>query len=346
MSEPITREEAYLAALGGDDVTLPAPVTRTEMYLAYLNGMTVNIPAPVTRKDYFLYILCRQGIGGGCATICNQDKTITENGEYTADEGYTGLGTVTVNVEATGDGDELWAYLNDTLEEVAFNDLESVRYYTFLDKTALRKVNLPKCTQIGAQAFKKCTGLEEVYLDKFTGGKHGSAGEIFANCDSLHTVYVPEIDTIPPSFLRYCGRLKNFIFGSKLGWVTDYCLSETAIEQFIAPSVVYLTNGVFYGCRSLERVDVTMSQTNCNLGNVVFQNCEKLTSLIIRATNRTVPLSNVSAFDGTPFASGGTGGTVYVPSALISEYQQATNWSTLYAAGSLTFAAIEGSEYE
>lgn len=36
--------------------------------------------------------------GGGGTTINNQDKTITSNGEYTADTGYTGLGTVTVNV--------------------------------------------------------------------------------------------------------------------------------------------------------------------------------------------------------------------------------------------------------
>lgn len=35
--------------------------------------------------------------------INNQDKEITENGVYTADEGYTGLGTVTVNVPQTGD---------------------------------------------------------------------------------------------------------------------------------------------------------------------------------------------------------------------------------------------------
>lgn len=36
--------------------------------------------------------------GGGGEPINNQDKTITANGSYTADEGYTGLGTVTVNV--------------------------------------------------------------------------------------------------------------------------------------------------------------------------------------------------------------------------------------------------------
>lgn len=34
-------------------------------------------------------------------TINNQDKTIVSNGEYTADTGYTGLGTITVNVPSS-----------------------------------------------------------------------------------------------------------------------------------------------------------------------------------------------------------------------------------------------------
>ena len=38
------------------------------------------------------------GEGGGGATINNQDIDVTENGVYTADTGYTGLGTVNVNV--------------------------------------------------------------------------------------------------------------------------------------------------------------------------------------------------------------------------------------------------------
>ena len=45
------------------------------------------------------------GIEGTAETgteINNQNKEVTENGTYTADEGYTGLGTVTVNVPSTG----------------------------------------------------------------------------------------------------------------------------------------------------------------------------------------------------------------------------------------------------
>ena len=64
-------------------------------------------------------------IVGECAvggvTIKNQNKTITENGTYSADSGYTGLGTVTVDVQASGGNtvlrnvvvpNSIWKYTN------------------------------------------------------------------------------------------------------------------------------------------------------------------------------------------------------------------------------------------
>ena len=61
--------------------------------------------------------------------INNQDKTITQNGEYTADSGYTGLGTVTVNVpiENTAEyPDDL-----DTANSILGLD-SNVEYYEYL----------------------------------------------------------------------------------------------------------------------------------------------------------------------------------------------------------------------
>jgi hypothetical protein len=81
------------------------------------------------------------------------------------------------------------------------------------------------------------------------------------------------------------------------------------------------------------------------LGGAYFDHCSSLTTLVLR-NDTVVTLANINAFQGTPFASDGTGGTVYVPAALIESYQTATNWSTLYASGTCNFAAIEGSEYE
>lgn len=78
-----------------------------------------------------------------------------------------------------------------------------------------------------------------------------------------------------------------------------------------------------------------------------FANCYKLQTLVLRKTASICTLANVSAFKNTPMNGyNSLTGTVYVPSALIATYQTATNWSTLYNAGTVNFVAIEGSEYE
>ena len=66
---------------------------------------------------------------------------------------------------------------------------------------------------------------------------------------------------------------------------------------------------------------------------------------MLRKTSVTT-LGNVAHFDGTPFASGGTGGTLYVPQALIADYQAATNWSTILGYANNKILPIEGSIYK
>lgn len=108
------------------------------------------------------------------------------------------------------------------------------------------------------------------------------------------------------------------------------------------PNVKKFGNDAFSRCTALRKVDLPKVTA---IGSSVFWLCSSLTTVILRA-NQVATLENTNAFDRSPFASGGTGGTVYVPSALIAQYQTATNWSTLYAAGTCNFVAIEGSEYE
>ncbi len=76
-------------------------------------------------------------------------------------------------------------------------------------------------------------------------------------------------------------------------------------------------------------------------------NARVLQTLILRKTDSVCTLSNVSAFTNTPFRGyNSLSGVVYVPSALISSYESATNWSTLVTGGYLSFAPLEGSAYE
>lgn len=116
-------------------------------------------------------------------------------------------------------------------------------------------------------------------------------------------------------------------------------------------SYLGMGNACFYGDSKLELVDMGFCQS---VGNTGFYNCRKLQTLIMRRTS-VVPLANTNAFINTPFRGySGLTGTIYIPKVLYdhlgdgssSDYQQATNWSTLYADGHCVFAQIEGSQYE
>ena len=79
-----------------------------------LSSVTVKVPEPeiealeITKNgtytaedvDGYAPITVNVPTGGSGTTIKNQNKTITEHGQYTATSGYTGLGTVTVAVPA------------------------------------------------------------------------------------------------------------------------------------------------------------------------------------------------------------------------------------------------------
>lgn len=101
-------------------------------------------------------------------------------------------------------------------------------------------------------------------------------------------------------------------------------------------------NGFFQACENLEAADL------CTVGFYQgdhFKNCTKLKTLVLR-TSSVAPLAGTGIFNGTPFASGGSGGTLYVPQSLISSYQSATNWSTILGYANNQIKAIEGSIYE
>ena len=99
------------------------------------------------------------------------------------------------------------------------------------------------------------------------------------------------------------------------------CSACTSLETAVFKD--FASTDQFRGCTSLEAADCRGGlSANC------FYGCTPLTALVIRS-DALVSLSNVSAFTNSPFASGKAGGTLYVPAALISSYQSASNWSTI-----------------
>lgn len=174
---------------------------------------------------------------------------------------------------------------------------------------------------IGQGVFQNCTRLTSVSLPALIGS--GSGGYQFSGCTALTDVYMPNCPTGQYMF-RGCTALKRIAIPNKY-------------------QAGAMNNNGFYGCTNLEIVDLgAITKT----GIQEFYGCTKLTTLILRKTDSITALTNINCFTNTPFASGKAGGTLYVPSALISAYQSATNWSTILGYTNNNIEAIEGSPYE
>lgn len=179
---------------------------------------------------------------------------------------------------------------------------------TFQNCTNLVSVSMPKLNDLyhTDYLFSGCTKLETLVLDWSNMIRLGTG--VFQNCQSLtKTIYVlPKLTT----------KIYSYVLTNNPYVTTfDICITtNTSGEQQI--------NG-----QSLEKNS-------------------SLNTLIIRSTNYIIKLANINAFTGTPFASGGTGGTLYVPQSLISNYESATNWSTILGYANNSIEAIEGSYYE
>lgn len=161
------------------------------------------------------------------------------------------------------------------------------------------------------------------------------------------------------------GKIAGIETGNDSGADVSAALLEGTLEVFESTAITKLRNYAFYQYAGLKKVIAPNLTNQCatnafrqcsalelfdapcgSLQSTCFGNCAALKTLVLRRADNICSLSNVNALTSTPFATGGTGGTVYVPADLVAAYQVATNWSTLYEAGTCNFVAIEGSEYE
>lgn len=147
-------------------------------------------------------------------------------------------------------------------------------------------------------------------------------------------------------YLSYHTKITHVFLTGGLYIPQDFLSHCTALKCFVGTGTRTLNSASAGGCSALTDVDLGVGggtlATNCLSG------CAALNHVILRGSPITV-LANINAFSNTPFASGKAGGTLYVPSALISSYQSATNWSTIFGYGNGAqnqILPIEGSIYE
>lgn len=211
--------------------------------------------------------------GGGGSEIKNQDITITENGTYTAESGYTGIGTATVNVpQPTGE-------IN-----ITSNSIVDVTNY------ATANVNVPTGSQ---QKFGAT-------IDNFLGNvaQDGSLEEAVGNLNIVFSGVTTLNNTaLTGKFMYDTGYnigntqlVKSVSFPDLKTITGQNALYETFKNQQLLESVSfpeletisstqYAVSSCFYGCSSLKNVSFQKLKTdsgNFNSFYSMFSNCTNL----------------------------------------------------------------------
>ena len=182
-----------------------------------------------------------------------------------------------------------------------------------------------------------------------------SAGAFFER--PITSIYAPNVTSLSSAKYAFhgCTLLTKAKFPNvtSLGNNNLYQFQESKVQYVAIPKLTgNLTSNFLQACRSLLVVDAGKTpsiQTRATASATNFD------TLILRRTNAITALANVDGIaNDTKFKNGGEGGTIYIPEVLYNhlgdgtslDYKAATNWSTVNGYGTITWAKLEGSQYE
>lgn len=229
--------------------------------------------------------------------------------------------------DAGGGGvDHLDDFLSNTLTAID-SDVTSILSYGCYGRTAIKTVNLPKCTEINSYSFRGCSGITNVDVPLTnTLGTYA-----FYGCTNLASINAPK--------------------AKSLG---TYVFYKAGLESVNLPLATSVPQNAFFQNENLAKADFGVAS---KINQSAFANCYKLDTLILRLTTAICALGTATnALQGTPIAEGT--GYVYVLKQWLSDddatkdYRRATNWvnyASQFRPLVATFAdlaSIDGSVYD
>lgn len=233
-------------------------------------------------------------------------KTITENGTYDAeDDNADGYSEVTVNVSGGGGytlKEELFGYT--PAGDVVYVPDENIPRYGIRGKRGMTKLTLD---------FQNGYGFAQ---------SNNNGYNIQYNDIPVYVIIGHDSGVTLPAYVL-TGNGSSFIL------VCRGCrFAGSAVSQ-----------NAFRGNTGMTTLDFTFSSGN-GFQNNAMNGDSNLKTVIIRSSS-VMSISAAGVFSGTPFASNGSGGTLYVPADLISSYQGASNWSTILGYANNQIKSIE-----
>ena len=204
--------------------------------------------------DLFDVLLAKQ-LGGGGSSVTIEGLNVTENGTYTASEGYA-YSPVSVNVQSGGDRSQENGLVERNISGTYSNsEVTKVGIYAFMECTKLESVNLPNVTKIVSQAFYRCVSMTNVSIPNLTEISGSSA---FAQCSKLTSVDFPKLSSVSlqtSSVFEKCYALAT-VNMPKLNIVPDkFFLSCSALQYVDLPAAVFVGQSAFFSCINMSYIN-------------------------------------------------------------------------------------------
>ena len=155
-----------------------------------------------------------------------------------------------------------------------------------------------RITNIGDSGLSHCN-ITSVSLPKVTTASNAA----FYECYSLASVSLPE-----------CTQIGSNCFGN--------C---RALREIALPKCTRVGDSAFEGCETLETADLG---NTLYMGEYVFGSCSALRTVILRSEDAVCECNT-----DMPQFEDNAGVSVYVPDAILSNYQSDTVWSTYVSEG-------------
>ena len=296
-----------------------------------IEGVTISIPSSAVAENIKQGVNIGGIIGTYVGGVDNLEKRINNNNGATP-YSYENNNITSINRNAF--------YYDSNIIEFKSNTITNIEQGAFAYCNHLIEVDCPNVLSIVQETFRSDTNLTTVKLPSLkdiTGTS--SYTNNFADCTSLTTVDLTSLETIKGTgtFIR-CYALTTISLPALISLSSNAESTFASCTSLISAYLPVLTGSTrtncFAGCTNLQTVNLGFAST---VANYTFNGCPALTDVTLRKTGTVVTMSNVNAFAS---ATSSNPVTIHVPSDLITSYQTATNWSTLYNDGKITFVSI------
>lgn len=341
-NDPVWVGQMYITESRDTEIDIALPEGRTSPYLSYAVNGSITI-------DWGDNSTPTTDTGTSLTTRKGTQHVYASAGEYTikihvASGSFTFYGTSTyLLLYKSSSANTNRVYANCVLAIRLGSNVTSIGNNAFYYCTSLKYITMPSgVTSIGSYAFYLCYSIKSITIPSGVSAISGyiayycysltsvsmpsnlTSIDIYAfqHCHSLQTVTIPSgVVSIGSYAFNNCSALRSITIPSGVTSIGDSCFAANIalVEIRLLNGLESIGSGVFTGCSALA--SITVPATVTSIGNTVFSNCYGMAEYHFLST--TPPTAGTS-----PFASIQQDCVIYVPSASLSDYQAATNWST------------------